>query len=202
MYLHRVLSVAILVTRFTSRLAVAQCTALSTDSSADDLIAFLRSLKGRPAETQNRECIQFALEHLEHKPSPDAIAILIDYVDWERPVTKAEQEGFSYQGSRKFIAGTYVASSTLFSFGKVAIPALVSAIKTSESPLIRRNATYTTMMIFRAEPVKGIELLRQEAQASSFPAAANLRAAALSALEWCYGKNRPQCEAAAHGETR
>jgi len=202
MYLHRILSLAAVLTIGAPKLALAQCPVLTTNSPADELTAFLRSSKELPAERQDRDCIQFALEQLGSKHSLDAIPVLVDYLDFERPLTEAEREGFSFHGSRKYIGGTYIASSSLFTFGKVAVPALVSAIKTRESPLIRRNATYTIMQVFRAEPFKGIELLEQEALASPPPVAANLRAAVLFALKWCDERNRRRCEAATHAETR
>ena len=198
MHIHRVLSLVIIMTIATSNLAIAECAALSAGSSAEGLIGFLRASKKLQAGRQDQECIQFALEHLAYKPSPDATAVLVDYLGFERPLSDAERDGFMFHGPRSNIAGYYAASSTLFTFGRSAIPALVSAIETRESSVVRHNATYTVMQIFRRQPVDGIQTLKQElAKLPLGKAATNVKNAIQEAIRWCDEGHQKECESAA-----
>jgi hypothetical protein len=185
-----------------SQSVAAECTALKPDTPGSDLVDFLRHSLDTPLSVRSTECIEFALEQLNFKRSSDTVPVIVNYLDFERPLTPAEKEGFSFHGGPRNIAGRYPATGALMMAGKAAVPALVSAIKTDSSSMVRRNATYTIMQIFRTEPAKGIELLKQEALTSSAQASANLKGAAAIAVQWCNEKQRVQCEYVAHGENR
>lgn len=74
----------------------------------------------------------------------------------------------------------YPAIDALFEIGKPALPALTTAIATSDSKsLIAKNAAYAVMLIFRDNPRDGVSYLNDQASKSrSKVVAARLRAAA------------------------
>jgi hypothetical protein len=175
--------------------ASAECTGLNERSSTQELLAFLRTSKDLPRERQDGECLTFAIRHLEYKPSPEAEDLLIDYLDFERPLTQAEKNGFMIHGPITE-SNTYPAIGTLFTFGKSAVPALLSSIEASTSETFRRTATHTLMLISRDQPPMGIEYLNQRATDAEPSKAARLREAARIAVQWCGEKYKKQCEAA------
>jgi len=173
----------------------AQCTALKEDSSTQELLEFLRSSKELPQEKRDGECIDFAIRHLEHKPSPEAETLLIDYLGFERPLSQAERAGFMLHGPITE-SNTHPAMGTLLTFGKSAVPALLSSIEESPSEAFRGTATHTLMLIFRDQPPMGIEYLKQRSTHAEPINAARLKEAARTAIQWCGDKYKQQCDAA------
>lgn len=183
--------------------ALGQCSALKADASTSDLTRFLRQTNSLATSERNTQCVEFALDQLNFKRAPEAVDVLIDYLDFERPLTQAEKEGFSFHGGPRNIGGRYPACGALMTIGKPAIPALLSAIKAGKLPMVRRNAAYTIMQIFRTDPVRGIETLKREtAKSEGGTPKSNLDEAAKTAVQWCDETQRGQCEAAANGASK
>ncbi len=96
----------------------------------------------------------------------------------------------------------YPAATALEQIGKNALPAVAEALK---APVMSKQAGEVAvsvwMQIHKDEPVKGVALLKQEADKTKDPAARQrLGRAAYKALGWCSPSDEAQCKAAA--ETR
>lgn len=177
--------------------AKSNCGVLDGQSPPTELISFLRVSQALLPAQQDRVCITFAIQHLESKPSPEAIAVLIDYLDFERPLSESEQKGCMLHGPPTLPSSNYPAPGSLFSFGKAAVPALLSVIETSRSGTRRRNAIFAIMQVFRDEPMNGIEVIKQRTTELEPSNAANLRSAAREAVQWCGDHYQQRCRAAA-----
>ncbi len=98
--------------------AAADCP-IDNRSSHDQLLSFLRASKELPAGQQDRECISFALKRLQNvaTDNPDeTIAVVISYLDFERPLSEAERHGF---GGNSLTLGRYPAIGTCFLLAKL-----------------------------------------------------------------------------------
>jgi hypothetical protein len=173
-----------------------QCSFPNANSSSKDLIAFLRSSLNLSPERRDNSCIEFAIRHLEYKYSEQTTELLLHYLDFKRPLTQAESSGFMINGPVTE-ATLYPAIGTLSTFGKPALPELLSVIANSASDVSTRNATHTIMEIFRSAPVKGIEALQKQASVSPPESAARFKNAAQVAVQWCSQRFRSQCDAVA-----
>jgi hypothetical protein len=181
-----------------SSMTAQQCKLLNNNTPAKELLSFLQASKDLPKDQQDRECITFAIERLQGKPSQEAISILIEYLDFERPMSDAERQGFMLHGPATFPGSSYPAPGALITFGKDALPALLSRIAVSSSKATDRNATYAVMQIFRDDPLQGIETLnRRAADLAPSQGADKLKTAAHDAVQWCTEAHRKQCQAAA-----
>jgi len=172
-----------------------QCGSYPQPMSQEQVLSVLRdSVKAAPQE-RDGACITFAIRQLENKYSGEATILLVDYLDFARPLDDAEQAGFMSHGPPT-IGNRYPATSTLMSFGKPAVPVLLDAIADKASTLVQQNATYTLMEIFREQPEKGIEILRRKSLEGSAVQSARLRAAAQEALRWCGRSHMERCKLA------
>lgn len=183
-----------------ARPAESQCRFLNADSSSEDLTAFLRSSLNLSPEGRDAACIEFAIRHLEYKYSQETTELLVRYLDFKRPLSQAEAKGFMIHGPITE-ATLYPAIGTIMTFGKQAVPDLLSPIANSTSDVITHNATHTIMAIFRNAPVKGIEALERQASVSPPDSAARFKNAAQTAVQWCSQRYRAQCDAAARSES-
>jgi hypothetical protein len=173
-----------------------QCSALKNGhSSIEQLLSFLRESKQILSRPKEADCVTFVIKLLEYESSPDAIELMVKYLDFERPLSDAEKAGFMIQGPFT-IGNKYPATGTLMTFGKAALPALFLAIENGPSDVVQRNATYTIMQIFRDHPDEGIEAIKKQATIAPPPKAEKLRTAAQEALEWCGKAFIKDCQAA------
>jgi hypothetical protein len=175
--------------------AESQCVLLSPSSLPQELTSFLRASIDVSPEKRDAVCVEFALRHLEYQSSEENAKLLIRYLDFTRPVSQAEHEGFMIHGPMTE-ANMHPAIGTLATFGKTAVQPLLSVIGDPPSELIAHNAIHALMGVFRDKPTEGIDLLKH--QASVFPPskAANFKDAAQQALQWCGKRYRQQCESA------
>jgi hypothetical protein len=174
--------------------AFGECASSSGWSSISQLLSFLREAKQPTSTQKDADRIVYAIGQLEYKYSPGAAKLLAEYLDFERPLTEAEHEGFMIHGPLT-IGNKYPATGILMTFGERALPELLSTIKISASETARRNASYTVMQIYRDEPPRGIALLKGESTKVGPPGAARLRIAAEEACAWCGAKYKKQCQA-------
>lgn len=200
MYLFRSTCVLLLLLLWVAKPAEGQCRFLKTDSSSNNMTAFLRNSLDLSPEQRDAACIEFAIRHLEYRYSEESAELLVRYLDFKRPLSQAEINGFMIKGPMTE-ANLYPAIGTLFTFGKLAVPNLLSAISHPLSEVTTRNATHTIMAIFRREPVRGVELLEKQGSMSPPESAARFKNAAQVAVQWCSQRYRTQCEAAARSES-
>jgi hypothetical protein len=127
---------------------------------------------------------------LERARSNDAINVLVEYLDYQRP----RVETGVVTGSN---SDSYPAVSELCSIGKPALTALVRAVTGNDaSKEARDNALKTIMLIYRNDPPAGIKFLLNRAANSNDDAQAwQLRQAASDRVGWCYDKYRDHREA-------
>jgi hypothetical protein len=154
-----------------------------------------------PLRRENAACIEFALRNLEYRSSEENAQLLVRYLDFERPLSEGEREGFLIHGPLTE-AHMHPAIGTLSTFGRTALPPLLSVIADPPSELVARNAIHALMSVFRDKPSEGIELLKSQASNSPPSRAANLKDASRKALEWCSKRYRQQCESAAGADSQ
>lgn len=162
-----------------------------SDNDAQDPIVYLRGQLQLPEQSRDAACITAAIKHLRSQPSAEATRLLIQYLDFSRPLTAAEQHGFWSQNPDSGIR--YPAIATLVSFRKVPVEALLLVVKSSPSELVRRNATTAIMGIFGGEEEQAITLLAHARQTGAPAEAARLSESLQWALRWC-SLRRTQCE--------
>ena len=189
----RFLGVCVLLMAGTlTKAALSQCDRLNERSSAEDLASFLRSSLELSDTQRNAACVEFAIRHLEYKPADHNAELLVRYLDFKRPLSPAERQGFMVHGPMTE-SNLYPAIGTLSTFGEAAVSDLLSAIADPASDLSGHNATHALMEVFRAKPAKGIEVLKGQAAVSPAGPASKLRQAAQAALQWC-NNQRSECE--------
>jgi hypothetical protein len=165
------------------------------------LTSFLSSSLKVAPEQRDTACIEFALRHLEYKPSEETAKLVVRYLDFERPLSEAECQGFMVHGPMTD-TNLHPAIGTLMTFGQTATPTLLSVIGDSPSETTVRNAIRTLMAIFRGEPVKGVELLEEQSRAQRDESSENFRTAAEKAVQWCGKQYRQQCESVVRAHSR
>jgi hypothetical protein len=174
---------------------------LNQSSSPEDLTSFLRASIDAPPEKRDAACIEFALRNLEYRSSEENARLLVRYLDFERRLSEGEREGFLIHGPSTE-AHMHPAIGTLSTFGRTALPPLLSVIADPPSELVARNAIHALMSVFRDKPSEGIELLKSQVSISPPATAANFKAATRTALEWCSKRYRQQCESAAGADSQ
>jgi len=182
-------------------LVESQCVLLNRSSSPKDLTSFLRASIEVPPERRDSACIEFALRHLEYQSSEENAKLLVRYLDFSRPLSEAERAGFAIHGLMTE-TNMHPAIGTLSTFGKTAVPPLLSVIADPPSELVARYAIRALMGVFRDRPFEGIELLRSQASVSPPSKAAKFRDAVQTALQWCGKQHRQQCESAVRTDPR
>jgi hypothetical protein len=99
-------------------------------------------------------CITTVITQLGRTRTTEAVAVLIRYLDFVDPATAPRADGFADKRP------DYPAIGALLLIGKAATVNLLSAIQTSESSIIRRNAAKTYQAIYRDNLALGIHILR------------------------------------------
>jgi hypothetical protein len=139
-----------------------------------------------------------AIKRLQYVHSQKAVDVLVKYLDF-RPrlgISEAVVTGSNLE--------EYPAVSSLFSIGRLALPALLSIVADNGySRTAQDNAVRTIMMINRDHPADGITLMMREARNSDDAAKRELfTQAATSAVRWCLGEEHEECESALSDATR
>ncbi len=146
------------------------------------------------------ECVAFAINEIGEQRYEPAVPVLTKFLEFRWPVNaRQKQRLFVLEHDGKSI---YPAATALEQIGKNALPAVAEALK---APVMSKQAGEVAvsvwMQIHKDEPVKGVALLKQEADKTKDPAARQrLGRAAYKALGWCSPSDEAQCKAAA--ETR
>ncbi len=145
-------------------------------------------------------CIKFALRELgesKGKEAKEAIPVLVDYLDYKRPLSGAEKNGFFLH--MPSAEEMYPATGALFSIGQPAIPAMIRVIESSDDPQKHDNAVFVIMQIYRERMPQGIQKLKAASAARAEKGfkleAQRLNQSAKEALRWCT-VNRSECEQA------
>jgi hypothetical protein len=176
-----------------SMLATAQKCDRFVNSRDSELQRFLQ----QRTSDQDPWCTVVALRTLGHHQVTGAISTLVDYLDFEAPMSEAEKNGIFIQPREP---GKYPAETALFEIGKPALPALLDVIRsnTDSTSLKRANAIDAIMLIFREDNPSGVKLIRQAAESESdAKAAQSLHRAATEAVRGCVPEVKADCIAAA-----
>ena len=164
------------------------CTALGSGAESR-LIAYLT--KARQNEP-DKDCVVLAIRGLGNKKSLRATELLINYLDYKRPLTNEEQAGVWIRTPSR--GELYPAVTSLFSIGTGAIPSLLQAIANSERSSVKSdNAIYTLMLIHREDPVAAVKALGSSAATNTGIQAERLSGAAEDAAKLCLDDLRPKC---------
>lgn len=163
-----------------------------------DAVAYLRDADSK--QTINAECILRALRQLTASTSPDAIQVVIEYLDYSTP-PEMERNLHDARFGRSTVASRYVATNTLASIGDPALPYLIDAIASGrQSEVADKNALETILSIYKGNQPQGVRYLLTEAAHRSDPAQkAALQKAAKVAAQLCSHSYREGCEAALSG---
>ncbi len=176
--------------------AALECNGLQNAASSE-LVSYLR--KNIPNQG-NAECVAFAINEIGEQRYEPAVPVLTKFLEFRWPVNaRQKQRLFVLEHDGKSI---YPTATALEQIGKNALPAVAEALK---APVMSKQAGEVAvsvwMQIHKDEPVKGVALLKQEADKTKDPAARQrLGRAAYKALGWCSPSDEAQCKAAA--ETR
>jgi hypothetical protein len=166
------------------------------DQTSDQLTSFLKeSLDFRPAR-RDVACITFAIRNLEYQPSAENTELLTKYLDFHRPLSPEEKQGFWVSGLPDD-ENLYPAISTLSTFGEKILPGPVEIVKHSDTEIMRRNAARTAFDVYHGAGYEAIALMRQEASKAQGVESSRLNAAAQEAVKWCGRLTREKCKAAA-----
>jgi len=144
--------------------------------------------------------LAFAINKIGDQRYEPAVPVLTRLVEFRWPPNARQKQ-------RRFVLEhdgftIYPAANALEQIGKNALPAVAEVLK---APVMSRQAGEVAvsvwMQIHKDEPVKGVALLKQEADKTKDPAARQrLGWAAYKALSWCGPSDEAQCKAAV--ETR
>ncbi len=168
------------------------------DATGNQLTSFLKeSLDLRQAQ-RDAACITFAIRNLEYQSSPENTDLLMKYLDFHRPLSREEKQGFWLSGLPAD-EDLYPAISTLSTFGEKILPDLVDIVEHSESELMRRNAAHTAFDVYRGAGYQAIVLLKEKASKVQGIESSRLNAAAQGAVKWCGSLTRQRCKLAAEG---
>jgi hypothetical protein len=165
-----------------------RCRALA-GSNPQRLIQFLKD--GQAASPDPR-CVEYALRSLGEAKVEEAIPMLVDYLDFERPETEMEKMGIG--GALGTIGNDFPAVLALAQMGRAALPALVKVVESGTgSTQAHKNGIYTIMKIFNRQ-ASGIQFLAKSAiNAKSTEAKTRLSVASREAVRWCAESERPKC---------
>ncbi len=169
------------------------------DATGEQLTSFLKESLDIPPAQRDNACINFAIRNLDYQSSAENAELLIKYLDFRRPLSREEKQGFWLSGlpdDETF----YPTISTLSSFGKKILPDLVDIVKHSDSEIMRRNAAHTAFDVCRGAGYEAIELLKEEASKAQGIESSRLNAAAQEAVKWCGSHTKERCKAAAEGK--
>src|SRR5215469_13401933 len=105
-----------------ARSVAQECTAFDAEDVRPD--TFINFLNAQQNPTAPNDCVTIAIRRLEPLHAPKAIAPLLRYLDYKRPLTSAEQKGYFFQPI--ILRGVlYPTVSALASLGKPALPGLL-----------------------------------------------------------------------------
>lgn len=174
-------------------LAATECPDLESADS-DPLISYLAAVA---PNQDNSRCVTFVIKHLDSARYEPAIPVLVRLLDFHRPPNEAEKAGVALHPPT--IDEFYPAANALEEIGKAALPALLEAIKSSEtSTIARRNAVSVWMVIYKYEPSKGIAKLQRESVAAADSTVNdNWTWALAEATRLCNPSQKARCNAAA-----
>jgi hypothetical protein len=159
-------------------------------------------LHGIVPNENNQDCITVAIRRLGEERYELAIPELVNLLDFRRPLTQQEEEGFF--SHLPTVEGMFPAAQALELIGKNALPGLARALRSeSTSDTSRENAVAVWMMNYKFEHAKGILSLKQEETSTNDSASKQrLRAALSNAVDkWCRQNEKEACRSAANSAT-
>ena len=139
-------------------------------STADDAALLLGRLKPDTTDPNEKQCIEIAIHLVSERRSSKDIEILLPYLSFERLLTPEEQKGFYLHPVSPH--SQFPAVGALAIEGKPARGPLLSTIATSDSQLVRQNATAAMTLTYE-----------RESGATAVDAVAALRDAAVQAKD-------------------
>jgi hypothetical protein len=188
-----VLLVFVQVVIATTCTAAQQCTNV-TSMTLPDVTKYLSNVDS--SDQRNADCVISALHRLKDLGTPDAISLLVKYLDFKRPLTTPEQQGFYLHAPS--ISSLYPATDLLFAVGKRSVDPLLHAIAHPLTDQQHANAIYTLMLVFRDKAPDGVRAIVQASRSGVDNAgSSNLLRAARRAAQLCVPEQRHECEAAA-----
>jgi hypothetical protein len=118
-------------------------------STADDAALLLGRLTADTTDPNEKQCIEMAIHLVSERRSSKDIEILLPYLSVERVLTPEEQKGFYLYPASPH--SQFPAVGALAIEGKPALDPLLSTIATSDSQLVRQNATAAMMLTYERE---------------------------------------------------
>lgn len=169
----------------------------TANSTPVELMAYLSSNldKANTGPEGERNCIKNAIDRLGEEHYKPASQLFLSLLDFRRPATEDEKNGFFIRPQTP--DEIYPAVAALERLGPEVVPVVLKGIPdTAMSDLARNNAVSVVMYFYRSEPIKGLQLLLRESSASASPATKDLfRRSASYAMRWCAPDIKSRCEA-------
>ena len=152
----------------------------------------LALLREQQDTRQEPKCIQMAIYGIRGTKSPQAIEVLVKYLDFRRPSTPEEQ---FIRRHLITVAETYPAVDALYGMGNRAIPRIVSFISAGPpNDISRTNALVAMMQIYRGrEPEAILRLKSEAAKTTDSSRQEQLNKAAAQTVDLCSSNNKDSC---------
>lgn len=152
----------------------------------------LTLLREQQDSRQEPKCIQMAIYGVRGTRSPEAIEVLLKYLDFRRSSTPEEQ---FIRRHLITVAETYPAVDALYGMGDNAVPKIVSFIAGGPTnDISRTNALISMMQIYRErEPVAILRLRSEAGKTKDSSRQENLNKAATEAVDLCSENKKDKC---------
>lgn len=158
------------------------------NTSAHSALEYLRGERA----SQEAACVRQALERLRSPRFASQARLVVRYLDYRFPV---ESSKTAVVGRLPRVRAEYPAVATLFEMGIGAAPAVLEALRDSQTSLIARdNALLVFMMVHEDHPEVAVRKLREAELAEQDPVAARLLFdGAREAVKKCWGEHTSAC---------
>jgi hypothetical protein len=172
-----------------------QCQTLQSHSS-EDAIAYLQA---QQTIAPNIICVRAAFKVISLLPSEQAIPILLQYIDYKRPLTDIEKKGVSFTRDP---GNLYPAVQILFDLGRdIVEPSLITFLgqESSNDPQRFENAVYLLRALRQGNVLAAMgDLKARRVLTTNVAVNSRLRSAAQALNKWCDPSWKDKCEAASN----
>lgn len=146
-------------------------------------------------DSANAECVKIAFHVLATSTPPRAIALLISYLSYKRPLNEGERHGIFMHGKGPEVL--YPAVNELSHMGAAAEDGIVAFIGESKDAnrIALNNAIYALILIHHGNALAVVQRLHSESSTSTnSDAEKSFRSAAKAASRWCDERWKDKCE--------
>jgi hypothetical protein len=193
--IRRAVQCAVMVVLCVTSWNIATAAACPTQDNSSQMLEFLKLPLNTPDQlSQNAQCISEYISALRLHGSPEAIQVLLAYLDFPRPLTEAEKKGYLTHAPTP--SDRYPAVGTLLVYGKQSGSFLVEAIKSAKTDTSLRNATYALGSIYGEAPEVGMRMLSKAMNTASKEQRSRLESSATQFIKQRCAQHEDACKSA------